>query len=243
MLKLYGMEGLQNAVEAECKCAVKFSNTNMKPHHKIMHIDEHQGRTSALEYIADVYRENDIMDFSSSQDDYLELSFSGTYDNYQDEVSIVRRATDFANTYNGIVGIDAVKLIAHKQEAQWTEFLNFIKTISKSAVIVFFVPAAEDKQIENYISAIKSVVRNIDDMGCTNYTSKDYAQILKNYLHENGICIEVPTKTVEAVICAKQIESVHETLQLAEEVAELVDFSVFPPVLSNKVLKTYGGIK
>lgn len=78
VIKPIGLGETCNAVSANCSKAAIFKRSGLKPHHYIIHLDAGQGRTTLLEYISDVYKFYEILDFESGLDDYLELCFDGT---------------------------------------------------------------------------------------------------------------------------------------------------------------------
>lgn len=238
-----GLNELAEAISKDCKKAPFYSATGILPHHKLVYLDEHQGRTTALECIADCYKEYGVLDFYSSLDDYIEVKFRGSYNDYCDGASLIRSAADYSNIYQGIIGIDAISLVQHRHENQWDDFLSLIEKLSKSAVLVFFVEKQLDKQSEFYVSTLKSKIRNLDEIYISDYSSCDYAKIIAKYLSEKGFNVDNNAlPIIRDIVESNNIESVTQALELCTELSEYANYSVIPPIISRGSFKNYGGI-
>lgn len=242
MADFYGMNELKQAIENECSVSYKYVGTRLKPHHKIINLDKRNGRTTALDYIVEAYNEKEMVDFSGSLDEYIELDFDGSFTNFQEQVTKIRKSCDYSNTFNGVIAIDAAALYQHRQEAQWQNFLTLISKLAKTAILVFFIEENPSKQTKEFVSAIKKTgIRNIDEITLSPYTVDDYFQMIVSYLHESGIRLRITREDLEELISKREVKKVDDALDLAEEMAEYVDFSVDPPVLNKDAFMKMGG--
>lgn len=253
IIKPVGLTGICDAVEFTCSKAEIFKRSGLKPHHYIIHLDAGQGRTTVLEYIADMYKAYDILDFESGLDDYIELDFDGTYNNFRNGVETVLDAAVYSDHYQGIVGISCSALASHRQETQWTEFNTFIKELSKSANLVFFVDYESSKYDELIINAIKNTISNVDELYEIPYTYDEYACIIESDIEKKGVVIKNLNEfhnTILEIVRFNSISVVKDAISIADEIIQCADFSMLVPTVSSDDIKLLsqgkslsGGIK
>lgn len=240
IIKPVGLTAICDTVEANCLKAEVYKRSGLKPHHYIIHLDSGQGRSTVLEYIADMYKAYDILNFESGLDDYIELSFDGTYNNFRNGVEHVLDAAVYSNNYQGIVGISCSALAAHRQETQWTEFNTFIKELSKSANLVFFVDYESSKYDELIINEIKNNVPNIDELFETPYTYEEYAYIIEKDIEQKGIMIKDMNEfhnDVLDIVSHNDISFVNDAINISNEIIQYADFSNLVPTVTSDDIK------
>ncbi len=239
-VKPVGLNSVCTAVENNCSKAEVFKRSALKPHHYIIHLDAGQGRTTVLEYVADMYKAYDILDFESVLDDYIELDFDGTYNNFRNAVEIVLDAAVYSDSYQGVIGISASALAAHRQETQWTEFNTFIKEISKSANLIFFVDYESSKYDELIINVIKNNISNVDELYETPYTYDEYAGIIEADIEKKGVIIKNMNEfhnTILDIVRLNNISIVRDAISIAEEIIQCASFSMLIPTVSSDDIK------
>ena len=87
--------------------------------------------------MATVYKEYGVLDFTSSLDDYIEITFDGTLPQLRAAFGLIRSAAEYANAYENIISMDISALATHAGETQYTEFLNGCQQICKHAWLSF----------------------------------------------------------------------------------------------------------
>lgn len=238
IIKPVGLTGICDAVEFTCSKAEIFKRSALKPHHYIIHLDAGQGRTTVLEYISDMYKAYDILDFESGLDDYIELDLDGSYNNFRNGVETVFDAAVYSDYYQGIVGVSCSALASHRQETQWTEFNTFIKELSKSANLVFFVDYESSKYDELIINAIKNTISNVEYE--IPYTYDEYACIIESDIEKKGVVIKNSNEfhnTILEIVRFNSISVVKEAISIADEIIQYADFSTLVPTVSSDDIK------
>jgi len=253
IIKPIGLKDVCTAVEINCSKAEMFIRSGLKPHHCIIHLNAGQERTTALEYITDMYKAYDILDFESGLDDYIELDFDGTYNNFRNGVETVEDAAVYSDSYKGIIGISCTPLALHRQETQWIEFNTFIKEISKSANLVFFVDYESSKYDEFIINVIKNNISNVDELFETPYTFEEYAGIIETNIEKKGVMIKNSNEfhnTILDIVRPDSISTVKDAINLADKIIQYADYSTLIPTISSDNIKSLsqsksilGGIK
>lgn len=241
VVKPIGLGETCNSVSANCSKAAIFKRSGLKPHHYIIHLDAGQGRSTLLEYIADMYKNNEILNFGSGLDDYLELCFDGTYNNFRNAVETVLDAAVYSDSYKGVIGINASALAAHRQETQWAEFNTFMKEISKSANLIFFVDYEPSKYDEFIINAVKSNISNVEELFETPYSFDEYVDIIVRNIEDKGINIENQSDfkcLLIDVVSSENIAIVKDAIRVADEIIQFADFSEFVPTVSAVNIKS-----
>lgn len=228
IVKPVGLDAICDIVAANC------AKSGIKPHHMIFHLNSGQGRSTILEYIADMYKINNILNFSTGLDNYLEINFDGTYDNFKRGVEIIHDAAVYSGDgYKALIGINGSALLAsHRQETQWIKFNSFIKEISKSANLIFFVDCESTKYTDIVINSIKSNVANVDEVFASPYTDDEYAYIIERNIENNGVKIKDLDKfhsVVANIVKAKNIGTVPDAISLADDIIQYADFSAHVP--------------
>jgi hypothetical protein len=230
-----GMEELVNLIKTNCSNSEMYKNTSLKPNHIIAHIDKGQGRSRALEYIADMYKHHKILDFSSGRDDFVEVAFDGTYDNFLEGKNHLRDAADYANVFTAPIGIDAVALYAHRNEIQWARFKDMIKDMAKSASFVFFVSTENTKAEQELINTINELTNSrTDEIYVYPYTKDNYEKIVISMVKEDAD-IENTEETYAAIhdyVEEHGVNSINQAICIAESIVMKAKVSSYSPLIN-----------
>lgn len=108
--KPIGLKEACDAIEHICSMAHVYKKCGMRPNHSIVQLDSGSGRTTLLEYMTDMFKQSQVLDFSSGLDDYLEISFDGTLPQLKQAFSVIDSAAVYTNKYSNIIGMDRASI-------------------------------------------------------------------------------------------------------------------------------------
>lgn len=243
IFKPIGMDKLCAAVEAVCANPYPYKITGIKPPHFAVGIDSGNGRTTILEYISDMYKENGVIDFTGGIADYVEITFDGTLQQLYSCIDTVKYSADYTNgVFKGVVGIDATKISSHQNETQAKEFESFFENVADSAVIVFFMPVNMTATELRYTDKIKSKLADVIDFGNCVYTDTDYAEIMLRYLENSGVDFVRSESVVDTLVSAINtlgVDSVPKAIKLAKNLIIKADYFDSVPSISDKQISEY----
>ncbi len=243
IFKPIGVDKLCSIVEKVCANPYPYKITGIKPPHFAVGIDPGNGRTTILEYISDMYKENGVIDFTGGIADYAEITLDGSLQQLNSCIDTVKRSADYTNgVFKGVVGIDATKISGHQNEKQAKEFESFFENVADSAVIVFFIPVNISTSEVRYTDKIKSKLSDVIDFGNCVYTDTDYAEIMLRYLENCGIdfvCSEPMVDTLVSAVHTLGVDSVPKAIKLAKSLIINADYSDSVPSISDKQILEY----
>ena len=243
IFKPIGVDELCATVETVCANPYPYKITGIKPPHFAIGIDSGNGRTTILEYISDMYKENGVIDFTGGIADYAEIKLDGTLQQLNSCINTVKHSADYNNgVFKGIVGIDATKISGHQNETQAKEFEAFLENIANSAVIVFFTPVNMTATELRYTDKIKSKLDDVIDFGSCVYSDTDYSKIVLRYLEDSGVDFvrsEPMVDTLLSVINTLGVDSVPKAIKLAKNLIIKADYSNDIPSISDKQISEY----
>lgn len=215
MTEPIGLEVIKDEMKSICKKALFYKRNALKPPCYIIRLKAGNGQTRAVEYIADMLNESGIMPFNEL-DDYLEFRPGSNMTDLRSMFSQIDNSAVYTNTYEGVIAVDVKELLIHVNEGQFAFFINEMKRLSQRAVIVFFVPTENSRDLD---TAILKITRAIDDtkLLCPNeYTVKEMAMITLRALEEK--MIETDEKlipVIERIIKKNHISTVRECIRLS----------------------------
>lgn len=239
IVKPIGLHSICNEIERVCADAPVYAQCDVKPGPYVVHLDSGEGRTTLLEYISDMFKTYKVLPFTSGMDDYLDLSFDGSMKQLREMFQRFTDAAVYAPYYKEVAGLDISALDAHLFESQTDEFLTKIQPLVKHAVLIFFVPKNPSKNIIQLIDKLEERIGKLTKLYAEDYTIEDYVQVIERYLCGNGIEIK-NTKDFHAklllVLESFQVNSMKETIDLAEKITFLADFGLVTPVICEDSL-------
>lgn len=243
IFKPIGVDKLCATVESVCANPYPYKITGIKPPHFAVGIDPGNGRTTILEYISDMYKENGVIDFTGGIADYAEITLDGSLQQLKLCIDTVKQSADYTNgVFKGVVGIDATKISGHQNETQAKEFETFFENVSDFAVIVFFTPVNMTAAEQRYTDKIKSKLADVIDFGNCVYTDTDYAEIMLRYLENCGIDFVQTESIVDTLVSAVNtlgVDSVPKAIKLAKNLIIKADYSDSIPSISDKQISEY----
>ena len=233
---LVGLDKVKKHVEEECSKAPIYKNSGRTPKSIIIHLPKGQGRTTMLNWVALEYKKSKVLGFRNGLDDYVEVDFSGDYDDYMMKKTIIEDASIFGN-FDGLIGISASELCKHKTERHWYDFLELIKEVSQKACIVIFVPYICKKADEELIKTINEILgTQVTEIICENYTIDEYLSIIIAKLKNRNVHIDNESellKHIKANINGEELESITDAMKVIEEL-----FCYVTCEKNNLILKT-----
>lgn len=243
IFKPIGLDKLCAAVEKVCANPYPYKISGIKPPHFAVGIDPGNGRTTILEYISDMYKENGVIDFTGGIADYAEITLDGTLQQLNSCIDIVKHSADYTNgVFKGVVGFDATKLSGHQNETQAKEFETFFEDVSDSAVIVLFTPVNMTATELRYTDKIKSKLADVINFGNCVYSDTDYTEIILRYLEDSGVNFvrsKLMTGTLMSSVNTLGIDSVPKAIKFAKNLIIRADYSDCIPSISDKQISEY----
>lgn len=243
IFKPIGVDKLCAAVETVCANPYPYKIAGIKPPHFAVGIDPGNGRTTILEYISDMYKENGVIDFTGGIVDYAEIILDGTLQQLDASIEHINNSADYTNgVFMGVVGIDPTKLAGHQNETQAKNFDSFIDKLADSAVIVLFTPVNMTATEVRYIDKIKSKLDDVIDFSNCEYTDTDYAEIMLNYLENSGVDFVHSKSMIDTLVSAVNmlgVDSVPKAIKLAKNLIINADYSDSVPLISDKQISEY----
>lgn len=234
-----GLNAACGEIEAVCRSAHLYRH-GMKPRHLIVPLDAGCGRTTLVEYMAEMYKGNGVLPFASSREDYVEVTLDAeTPQKLRQGLNRFRLAADYSNTFENIGAMDISDVARHMGEAQLGEFLDGCKEICQDACMVFFLHSQPTPNEERLVQKLCDRVgsRFFQRIPPEAYTSRELAQLMEKALGEFGIRTEdsesfrdVLTEMAENL----SIATVQDALSAAEQLVSLADYSVCPPVIRTE---------
>lgn len=243
IFKPIGMDKLCAAVKTVCANPYPYKIAGIKPPHFAVGIDPGNGRTTILEYISDMFKENGIIDFTGGIAEYTEITLDGTLQQLDASIEFIKNSADYTNgEFMGVVGIDPTKLAGHQNETQAKNFDSFINKLADSAVIVLFTPVNMNTSELRYIDKIKSKLDDVIDFGNCVYTDTDYAEIALNFIEKSGIDFVHSKSMADTLVSAVNmlgVDSVPKAIKLAKNLIINADYSDSVPSISDKHISEY----
>jgi len=238
--KPVGLKEVCKEIEDTCRDYLLYKRAGLHPSHLILPLDSGSGRTTIVQYMADMYKKNKVMDFRCSLDDFLEIVFDGSPKQLCQEFARIDASADYANEYRNIVAMDVSSIAHHPGEIQYDDFLEKSCELCKNACVLFFTGSIPDRDEENLIEDLLKQIDNIKLMSIEPYSKEELAQIAARDLKDRDIEIlnehEFNTALLD-IIDLSEITTVKETLKLVENLIRYADFSSFTPLIDGIVIK------
>ena len=228
-----GLEALRAEVREICSDARVYKRCGLRPPHFLVCLDPGAGRTTFVEYMADMYKEHGVIRFSGL-DDYLELELDGTLQQLRQAFSRIDAAAVYTNEFTNIVAMDISGVAPHINETQFTEFISNTKRICSSACVVFFVRSVPSRCEEKLIEKLASAVGDLKRIESEPYTPENLCDLIVRFIENRGIVIDQPRKFCSFLQCAVMehgIADVKGASSFAERIVRHADFSGFIPVV------------
>ena len=227
-------------IEKACEAAHVYRRCGLRPRHFIIPLNSGNGRTTLIEYMADMYKESGVLDFISGLDDYIEITLDGSLQQLKQAFAEIDAAAVYTNEYSNIIGLDISGIASHLGETQFTEFLRNVKRICDHACVVFFVSALPSRNEERLLERLCEAVENIKRLSVEPYTREDICDLIVQFLDDHGTRIseeESFRKELQETVVSLDIMCVKEAAAAVEELVFYADFSGFVPAVDACSLK------
>ena len=239
--ELFGLSNARAVIENTCSMSLMYRRCGLRPKHLIVPLDPGCGRTTLLEYMTDMYKNADILDFASGLDDYIEIIFDGSLPQLRQAFATIDSAAVYANEYRGIIGMDISCIASHLGELQLVEFLNNCKRVGKHACIIFYVHSVPSRNEEILLEKLSETIENIQRIVVEPYSYDEICDIIIKTLIQRGIQLNLDAagkKLLSNIVADCQISTVSEAIATADALVNYADFSGFIPVIDETGLKT-----
>lgn len=133
---MIGNHNIRNLVDQICLNADVYRTRAAFPANILLAMDAGDGRKTVMNFIADAFKENDIITFSEFHD-VLEVSPDSTIRGVSEALRMIGSEAVFSNSFEGVVGIDVEKLRLYTDEPYVMEFLERLKNMSGTFFIFF----------------------------------------------------------------------------------------------------------
>jgi len=108
--KPFGLEEFTDVIEANCFKADIYSLLGYRHDHYIVNLSRHNGRTTLLRYMAQMYKAWQVCSFENSPGEYIEFVLDGTYSQMESTFAKISRRAEGGRHFDGIVGLDITQL-------------------------------------------------------------------------------------------------------------------------------------
>lgn len=241
IIRPIGLDAVCSRIEGVCKRAAAYKLCGMVPESCIVQLDRGNGRSTIMEYAADKFRTDGVIDFSSGLDDIVSLIYDGTLQNFYECKSAVRDAAVYSNTYRGLYEVDCIALASHSSEIQYKDFFSMFGQICKEACVFFFVPSVLSSSEERFVEKIEAL-GGIGRVKPDPYTTSDYSKLIIKYLSDH--CVRIDDLRKADTILRRAVnkygpKSVYEAHCIASALVHYADLSGSVPVIDERMIKAF----
>jgi len=226
-------------IERVCKAAHVYRKCGLRPGHFVVPLDAGNGRTTLLEYMADMYKEAGVLDFISGPDDYIEITLDGSRQQLRQAFVEIDAAAVYTNEYCNIIGMDISGMAGHAGETQFAEFLRYARRTCEHACVVFYVGSVPTRNEERMLEKLCETVENIKRLDANPYTQEEICSLILKFLEDHGIEIRDEARfrsMLPAVVASLELSDVKEAAAAVEEMIFSADFSGFKPAVDVSCL-------
>lgn len=228
-------------IEGTCNKAHMYKRCGLRPKHYILPLDSGSGRTTLIEYMTAMYKENGVLNFFSGIDDYIEITFDGTLQQLRQAFATIDSAAVYTNEYCNIIGMDISGISDHLGETQLIEFMKNCKRVCEFACVIFFVHTTPNRNEEKLLEKLCETVDNIKRLEVEPYTRDDICDLILRAIAHHGI--EIKNETVfytvlQDVVSEFGITNVKDAISTADTIVNFADFSGFVPSVDESSLKS-----
>lgn len=240
-MKLIGLKSILKEIDDISQKSYIYNTHNIKPANIMIRLDRGNGRTTILDYISDVFKQNKIIEFLDP-DSFIEITMDGSAAQFRKSECKVKDAAVYDNNYAGIIGIDCIALATHQTEPQYIDFFNFLKKISKYAFIVIFIPEKITKTEEKFINKIDLHISNIKHINAESYSVYELMSIFKQSMHQHNIHLNGYLGEEEDlcnIISINNITTAKEAYNLVNDIIFFAEISDKKLILGKEQINSY----
>lgn len=212
---LIGMPEIKAVAETISTRANEYEIGLKKKPTYIVLLDKGQGRTTVLEYIADIYKTT----FPSGLDPYVEFEIEATMSAVEELDIQLSDAAVFKPYYEEVCGVDICKFAKHLNETQTQRIIDLLKKVSEHCIMLFFFPQKPNKSEQKLIDTLCKSINISNTIAVTPYTIEDCAEIvIKHYKEVYADFIGVDFSAFKRQLSAnmKNVSSLSEAFKIGE---------------------------
>ena len=238
--KPVGLTSLCQEIETVCQKAHIYRRCGIKPSHLLIPLDPGCGRTTFIQYMADMYKKHGVLEFGGGLDDVIEITLSGTLPQLKQAFAAIDAAAVYTNTYSSIVAIDISSIGFHLNETQCSELLARGKKVCAHALAAFFVHSIPSRNEQRLMEKLCKTIENIKRLHVEPYTRNDICELILRQIKDRGIQIKHEKAFLSALqdmVTELCISTVKEAVLVANGLVHYADFSSFVPTADENSLK------
>mgnify|MGYP000006658833 FL=1 len=211
---LIGMPEIKAVAETISTHAKEYEIGLKKKPTYIVLLDKGQGRTTVLEYIADIYKTT----FPSGLDPYVEFEIEATMSAVEEIGVRLSDSAIYKPYYEEVCGVDICKFAHHLNELQTDLVIKFLKEASEHCFMLFFFPQEPNKSEQRLIDRLCDALDISSTIEATPYSAKDYAEIVIKHYKEVADFIGVDFSAFKRQLSAnmKNVSSLSEAFKIGE---------------------------
>lgn len=236
--KPIGFYELCSVIEEICQKAEIYKR--IKPPHMVVELNAGCGRTTCVQYIADMYRNYGVLPFTSGLDDFLEIALDGSSpQKIRDGFAVFSSAAVYENDYSGIAALDITDMANYLNSTQLNEFLNRIVHLCDAAVCVLFVRSHPSPKEEQLIGKLLARINRVKRISYETLCAEDACRLLEEVMGEYGVVIEHHQfffSILSQIVDERKIDNVKAVRTFANELLYYVDYSRHTPTIDEKSL-------
>ena len=189
-------------------------------------LDAGSGRTTLLEYMADLFKAHKVLPFDSCLDDCVEITLDGTSAQLKRAAQTLAEAAVYTNDYDGVAGIDLSAL----PQSLYPELFPLLKKLCCHACVVLFFSAQPGKGEERMMEKLKEDFPHIKRFDPAPYTHEQLAQMAQRQLEQRGMTVLAPSQ-VRTRLEELELADVPEMLACVDALVRRADYSKPTPVV------------
>lgn len=211
---LIGMPEIKAVAETISTHAKEYEIGLKKKPTYIVLLDKGQGRTTVLEYIADIYETT----FPSGLDPYVEFEIEATMSAVEEIGVRLSDSAIYKPYYEEVCGVDICKFAHHLNELQTDLVIKLLKEASEHCFMLFFFPQEPNKSEQRLIDRLCDALDISSTIEATPYSAKDYAEIVIKHYKEVADFIGVDFSAFKRQLSAnmKNVSSLSEAFKIGE---------------------------
>lgn len=192
-----GMKPLTTILNDICRDGKNRKKRGLPVPPLLLPLNEGNGRTTVLNYIADVFEESGRLTFTNL-DRVCELSLSDSSVPFEDVVEEIFYSIDSACVYtnpigdgfDGVIGIDISKLEEHINEPIFYKFCKNIHLRGNNTLFVFFINSDITDNTTTIITELQKRIPSVRWINTSDYTLNNLVSIAERIAESHGVLFE-----------------------------------------------------
>lgn len=228
-----GLQEIKDVLNEMVMHREAYERCGIQPNHMLIALDEGNGRTTAVQYITDVFMDNHLRRFGGL-DSFLEFTTDGTMEQLKRMFAEIHAAAVYTPGTECVVAIDMTHLICHVNAAQVTYCMNQLKEIGKTATLILFVPSEVNRRTDMLVEKLHTILDRLVYISVAPYTADDLTHIAIDVIQDSGVSVEATEEFENIILHIIQRENANTAKAAAKVGKNLIcyaDFKGFTPVL------------